>query len=164
MIDVAVETPLQDDVRVLVAELNETLLGLTPPEFCFHLTVEQMAEPSTTLFVARDDGAAVACGALKRHLDQEGGAIGELKRMYTRPSHRGRKIGAVIVERIEALARREGLRRLVLETGDRHPAAWTVYERAGFTRCGPVLDYPESQYSVFYAKDLSFSEKDLSAG
>ena len=151
MIVVAVETPLQDEVRALVAELNETLHALTPPEFCFHLTVEQMAEPATTVFVARDGGAAVACGALKRHA----GAIGEVKRMYTRPSHRGRKIGAVIVERIEALARQEGLKRLVLETGDRHPAAWAVYERAGFTRCGPVLDYPESQYSVFYEKDLS---------
>ena len=72
--------------------------------------------------------------------------------MYTRPSHRGRKIGAMIIERIEALAREEGLTRLVLETGDRHPAAWTVYERAGFTRCGPVLDYPDSKWSVFYEK------------
>ena len=77
MIAVAAETPLQDDVRVLVAELNETLLALTPPEFCFHMTVEQMAEPTTTLFVARDDGAAVACGALKRHED----GVGEVKRM-----------------------------------------------------------------------------------
>ena len=151
MIGIAVETPLQDEVRALVAELNETLLTLTPPEFCLHMTVEQMAEPSTTLFVARDGDAAVACGALKRH----DGAIGEVKRMYTRPSHRGRKIGAEIVKRIEAMARQEGLRRLVLETGDRHPAAWTVYERAGFTRCGPVLDYPESRYSVFYEKRLA---------
>jgi len=151
MIAIAVETPLQDEVRALVAELNETLHALTPPEFCFHLTVEQMAEPATTVFVARDGGAAVACGALKRHA----GVIGEVKRMYTRPSHRGRRIGAVIVERIEALARQEGLRRLVLETGDRHPAAWAVYERAGFTRCGSVLDYPESAWSVFYEKDLA---------
>jgi len=151
VIAVAAETPLQDDVCVLVAELNETLLALTPPEFCFHMTVEQMAEPTTTLFVARDDGAAVACGALKRHED----GVGEVKRMYTRPRHRGRRIGAVIVERIEALARQEGLRRLVLETGDRHPAAWAVYERAGFTRCGSVLDYPESAWSVFYEKDLA---------
>ena len=130
---------MQDDVRGLIAELNATLLELTPPEFVFHMTAEQMAEPDTTVFIAREDGQAVACGALKRHAD----GIGEVKRMYTRPSHRGRKIGAMIVEQIEALARREGLTRLVLETGDRHPAAWTVYERAGFTRCGPVLDYPE---------------------
>ena len=63
----------------------------------------------------------------------------------------------MIVERIESLARDEGLTRLVLETGDRHPAAWTVYERAGFTRCGPVLDYPESKRSVFYEKSLTRS-------
>jgi putative acetyltransferase len=148
---IEIETPLQDDIRVLVDELNVTLRELTPPEFCHHLTVEQMAEDATTVFVARDDGQAVACGALKRHA----GGIGEVKRMYTRPSHRGRKIGAQIVARIEALARDEGLARLVLETGDRHPAGWTVYERAGFTRCGPVLDYADVTWSVFYEKPLA---------
>jgi putative acetyltransferase len=150
-ITIAVETPLQEEVRALIAELNATLLELTPPEFCFHMSVDEMAEPSVTVFVARDDGAAVACGALKRHA----GGIGEVKRMYTRPSHRGQRIGALLVAEIEALARREGLKQLVLETGDRHPAAWTVYERAGFTRCGPVLDYPDSKWSVFYEKPLA---------
>jgi putative acetyltransferase len=149
-VEIAVETPLQDDVRALVEELNVALLDLTPPEHCYHLTVEQMAGRDTTVFVARDNGMAVGCGALKRQDD----ATGEVKRMYTRPSHRGQKIGARIVERVEALARQEGLKRLVLETGDRHPAAWTVYERAGFSRCGPVLDYPDSKWSVFYEKSL----------
>src|ERR1700741_4719056 len=139
-IEIAVETPLQDDVRALVQELNATLLELTPPEHCYHLTVEQMAGKDTTMFIARDNGLAIGCGALKRHDE----ATGEVKRMYTRPSHRGMKIGAEIVGRVEALARQEGLKRLVLETGDRHPAAWTVYERAGFTRCGAVLDYSPS--------------------
>ena len=143
-LDIAVETPLQDEVRVLIAELNATLLELTPPEHCHHLTVEQMADPSTTVFIARDAGQAVACGALKRH----GDGIGEVKRMYTRASHRGHEIGARIVEHIEALARQERLKRLVLETGDRHHAAWAVYERAGFNRCGPVLDYPDVTWSV----------------
>ena len=149
-IEIAIETPLQDDVRALVEELNATLLELTPLEHCYHLTVEQMAGDDTTVFIARDDGQAIGCGALKRHDD----TVGEVKRMYTRPSHRGRKIGAKIVERVETLARQEGLKRLVLETGDRHPAAWTVYERAGFSHCGPVLDYPDSEWSVFYEKSL----------
>ncbi len=150
-IAIATESPIQDEIRALIAELNAALLDLTPPEFCFHMTAEQMAGPETTVFVARDGGAAVACGALRRH---EGG-VGEVKRMYTRPSHRGLKIGQEIVEHIEALARDEGLNRLVLETGDRHPAAWAVYERAGFTRCGPVLDYPDSRWSVFYEKNIA---------
>jgi len=148
---IAVETPLQDEVRTLVAELNAVLLELTPPEHCHHLTVEQMADEDTTVFIAREGGAAVACGALKRHAD----GIGEVKRMYTRPSHRGRKIGEQIVARIEAMAREEGLERLVLETGDRHHAAWKVYERSGFVRCGPVLDYPDVEWSVFYEKALA---------
>jgi len=147
---IAVKSPLQDEVRTLVAELNAVLIELTPPEHCHHLTAEQMADASTTVFIARDGGTAIACGALKRHAD----GIGEVKRMYTRPSHRGRKIGEQIVARIEAMARSEGLKRLVLETGDRHHAAWKVYERAGFTRCGPVLDYADVTWSVFYDKCL----------
>ena len=150
-VEIRVETPLQDDVRALIAELNKALLELTPPEFCSHMTAEQMAAADTTVFIARDGGAAIACGALRRHKD----GVGEVKRMYTRPSYRGRKIGAAIVDRIETLARQEGMTRLVLETGDRHPAAWAVYERAGFTRCGPVLDYPDSAWSVFYEKSLT---------
>jgi putative acetyltransferase len=154
-IEIKAETPLQDDVRALIAELNTLLLELTPPEFCSHMTVEQMAAPDTTVFIARDGGTAVACGALRRHE----GSIGEVKRMYTRPSHRGRKVGAGIVGHIEALARQEGIDTLVLETGDRHPAAWTVYERAGFSRCGPVLDYPDSPWSVFYRKSLTVRQE-----
>ena len=154
MIDITIESPLQDDVRVLIAALNNTLLSLTPPEFCSHLTVEQMAQPDTTVFVARENGVAVACGALKRHAD----GVGEVKRMYTVPAHQGSGIGGGILSHIEAAARAEGLRELVLETGDRHPAAWRVYERGGFHRCGPVLDYPDSKWSVFYRKELGMAE------
>jgi putative acetyltransferase len=149
-ISIAVETPLTEEIRSLIAELNAALHALTPPEHCYHLTVEQMAGPDTTVFIARDKGAAVGCGALKRHAR----GIGEVKRMYTRPAYQGRGIGGRIVEEIETLSRAEGLRQLVLETGDRHPAAWHVYERAGFRRCGPVLDYPDTGSSIFYEKPL----------
>jgi putative acetyltransferase len=147
---IAVESPLQDDVRALIAELNAVLLDLTPPEFCYHLKPEEMAQPNTTVFVARLGGRSVAMGAIRRHA----GGIGEVKRMYTRPEVQGQGIGGAILAEIEALARRDGLSRLVLETGDRHPAAWRVYERGGFTRCGAVLDYGASPYSVFYEKVL----------
>ncbi len=150
---VGIESPLTDDMRALVGELNAVLIELTPPEFCFHMSVEEMAGPQTTVFVARDPatGEALGCGALLRHPD----GVGEVKRMYTRPQARGRGIGRAILEQIEALAETEGVAELVLETGDRHPAAWRVYERGGFVRCGPVLDYPDSSYSVFYRKALT---------
>ncbi len=149
---IEVESPLQDDVRELIAALNAHLFELTPPEFCSHMTVEQMADPDTTVWIARDEqGRAVACGALRRHA----GGIGEVKRMYTILSQQGQGIGGRILDRIEALAREEGLTHLVLETGHVHDAAYRVYERGGFTRCGPVLDYPDTGFSVFYEKALT---------
>lgn len=151
---IAIESPLQDDIRALIAELDAVLSELTPPEHCYHMTAEEMAGPETTVFVARENGKSVSMGSLKRH---EGG-IGEVKRMYTRPEYQGHGLGGRILCEIEGLATREGFVRLVLETGDRHPAAWRVYERGGFTRCGAVLDYPDTKWSVFYEKPLRREE------
>lgn len=151
---ITTETPLQDDVRVMVRDLNETMIPLTPRQFQFQLTVEQMAEPSVTVFVARDaSGRAVGMGSLKDH----GDGVGEVKRMWTLPEVRGLRVGSALVGRIEALAREKGIRRLVLETGEAlgFEAAYRVYERAGFSRCGAVLDYPDSGFSRFYEKILT---------
>lgn len=151
---IAIETPLQDDVRALVAALNAYMMPLTPREFQFQLTVEQMAERSVTLLVARDkDGHAVGMGALKDH----GEGLGEVKRMYTIDAVRGQRVGSALLARIELLARERGLSRLVLETGEApgFEPAWRVYENGGFTVCGALLDYPDSGYSRFYEKKIA---------
>lgn len=152
-VSVAVETALQDDVRAMVAGLNAHLKPLSPPKFQFHLTVEQMAEPSVAVFVARAAGGqAVGMAALKDH----GGGLGEVKRMYTLPEARGRRVSSRLLQGIEALAREKGLSRLVLETGEApgFEPAWRAYERGGFTACGAVLGYPDSGHSRFYEKKL----------
>src|SRR6185312_10785738 len=113
-VTVAIETPLQDDVRGLVERLNDHLLPLSPLEFQFKMTVEQMADSDTTLFVARDEtGAAVGMGALKAH----GSELGEVKRMFTVPEVRGQRVGRQLLERIVALARERGMGSVMLETG-----------------------------------------------
>jgi putative acetyltransferase len=152
-VTIAQETPLQDDVRALVADLNAYLIPLTPREFQFQLTVEQMAEPSVTLFVARAEGRPVGMGALKDH----GNSVGEVKRMFTLPEVRGKRVGTAILQQIEGLARQKHLARLVLETGEApgFEPAYRVYERGGFTTCGAVLDYPDSGFSRFYEKKLA---------
>lgn len=151
---IAIETPLQDDVRSLVEALNEHLLPLSPPEFQFKMTVEQMAGLDTTVFVARDEeGKAVGCGALKLHED----GVGEVKRMFTRLEVRGKRVGAALLDAIIALAVEKGVTHLVLETGTGpgFAGAWRLYENSGFTRCGAVLDYPDSEYSAFFEKRLA---------
>lgn len=151
---IAIESPLSDDVAALVAELNAWALLQTPREFTHHMSVEQMAAADTTVFIARDaSGAALSIGALKRHSE----GFGEVKRMYTRIEAHGAGLAGRILTEIEGLARREGLSRLALETGavEAFAAAWHVYARQGFTRCGAFLDYPiDSQHNVYYEKFL----------
>ena len=69
---------------------------------------------------------------------------------------RGQRVGAALLDAIEALARQKGVKTLKLETGNvaGFEPAWRLYERGGFTRCGAFLDYPDSQYSAFYEKAL----------
>lgn len=152
-ISIAIETPLQDDVRDLVAHLNAHLLPLSPLEFQFKMTVEQMAGSDTTLFVARDEaGRAVGMGALKIH----GPELGEVKRMFTRPEVRGQRVGRHLLERIVGLARERGLAEVMLETGtgDGMAEAHRLYTRYGFEPRGPFLDYPESEWSAFFELKL----------
>ena len=153
-ITIRAETPLQDDVRAMVEALNETMKPLSPPEFQFQLTVEEMAKPSVIVFVARDTaGKAVGMASLKEH----GDGLGEVKRMFTWPKVRGERVGSKLLQRVEAAAMEAGLTRLVLETGEApgFEAAWRVYDRGGYQICGAVLDYPDSGYSRFYEKTLA---------
>lgn len=147
---IAIESPLTADMDAMIGELNAVLRSLTPDEANYSMSAEEMTGPETTLFVARVDGKAAACGAFHRH---EGG-IGELKRFYARPDYRGLGLARRILDRITALAVREGFTSLVLETGHNYAPARRLYETAGFIECGPVLDYPESPYSVFYSRPI----------
>lgn len=151
-VSIAIESPLQDDVRALVQALNAFAFERTPKEYCHHMTVEQMAQPDTTLFVARDEsGAVLGMGALRRHA----GGVGEVKRMYVKTEAQGHGVGGAILAHIEQLAREEGLAQLVLETGSNFEAARRVYERGSFAGCGPVLDYAPSPWTAFYEKTLT---------
>jgi len=151
---VTVETPLQNDVRDLISALNDFLAPLAPAEFTFQMSVEDMAETGTTVFVARDDdGAAVGVGALKDH----GEGLGEVKRLFARPEVRGKRVGVRLLNAIQDKARVSGHKRLVLETGvgDAYAGAYRLYENAGFKQCGAVLDYPENDHSAFFEKELT---------
>lgn len=151
------ETPLQDDVRELVALLNEHLLPLSPLEFQFKMTVEQMAGADTTVFVARNEaGRAVGIGALKIADNREA----EVKRMFTRPEVRGQRVGVALLDAITDLARQKGVHHLMLETGTGpgFDGAHRLYERSGFTVRGPFFDYPDSEWSAFFEKRLDMAQ------
>lgn len=153
MVTIAIETPLQDEVREMIVALNAYMKPLSPPEFQFQMTAEQMADEKTTVFVARNDiGEAIGMGSLKVETPQ----LAEVKRMYTKPEIRGERVGSKLLAEITKLADEKGIAELALETGEAEgfEGAYRLYENNGFTQCGAFLDYPDSGYSRFYKKKM----------
>jgi len=136
----------------LVAALDAELTRRYPEEGAnhFRLDLEEVADGRGAFLIATRGGLPIGCGAVRR-LDERDA---EIKRMYVSPGERGRGVGRVILAALEAEARRLGLCRLVLETGDRQPEALGLYERAGFARIPPFGEYVESPLSVCMAKRI----------
>jgi putative acetyltransferase len=136
-------------IQRLNAELTERYPN--PDDRHFGLTAAQVGDGRGVFLVARIDGAAVGCGAL-RQLDP---ATGEIKRMYVSPSSRGTGVGRGLLAELERHARRLGLRRLVLETGTRQQEALALYRRSGFAPIPCFGEYVGSSASVCMAKALA---------
>ena len=146
----APESPRQAAVIRLLDALDAYQSALYPAESNHLLDVDALAASDVRFFVARLDGEAVGCGALR--IDPAG--WGELKRMFVSPEARGLKLGRRILDRIEEEARREGLDCLRLETGIHQPEALGLYRSAGYVERDAFGDYSPDPLSVFMEKRL----------
>ena len=146
---IEVERADQADVEALLLEARALMSGLYPPESCHGLDLGSYERPEITLFVAREGGIAVACGAYL--LEYHGTA--EIKSMFVAPEARGRGIGRAILTAIEAAVRGR-VSALRLETGVKQLAAIRLYEAAGFRRRGPFGSYTDDPLSIFMEKPL----------
>jgi GNAT superfamily N-acetyltransferase len=90
-------------------------------------TPNELTPPRGYFVVARLNGTAVGCGALKCHAD-----FGEIKRMWVAASSRGLGIGRRILLHLEKLARRKHLRVLRLETNSALVEAQALYKGCGY--------------------------------
>jgi GNAT superfamily N-acetyltransferase len=136
----------------LIVALNAELSTRYPEEGAnhFRLDADEVAEGRGAFFIAYADGKPVGCGATRR-LDA---GTTEIKRMYVSPDARGRGVGRAILTALEAESHRLGVRRIVLETGERQPEALALYARAGFARIPAFGEYIGSPLSVCMAKRL----------
>jgi GNAT superfamily N-acetyltransferase len=85
--------------------------------------------PNGEFLVAVADGELIGSGGWRSH-----GEDAELKRMYTAPHARGRGVARRILAAVEESARRQGRKRLILETGDKQPEAIGLYTSCGYER------------------------------
>jgi GNAT superfamily N-acetyltransferase len=89
-----------------------------------------------------------------------GEGIGEVKRMFILPEHRGRGYGKELMHALVARAEELDYSILRLETADFMPAALKVYRAAGFKERG---EYPGGEVPEWYRPYCIFMEKKLTS-
>ena len=144
------EDPAAAEARALIDELDQYLIGLYDPEENHLLDIESLRAPDVSFYVARVDGVALACGALR--VIEPG--VGEVKRVYASPRSRGQGLGRRILETLESRARELGLKEMKLETGNQQAEALALFKAFGFRPCGPFGGYPQGVTSLFFVKTV----------
>jgi GNAT superfamily N-acetyltransferase len=105
------------------------------------------------LVVREDDGTAVGCGGLKLlDADSAETRTAEIKRMWLDPSTRGRGLGALLLDALEAAARELGATRGVLDTNATLEAALSLYRLHGWRETAAYNDNPYATH--WFAKEL----------
>lgn len=147
---ITLESPSQPDVRQLIQELDDYQIPLYPAESHHGVDISVLEQPNVLFAVARSDtGTALACGAI---VLEDG--YGELKRMYTVPAQRGQGIARRLLAFLEAEAQARGCSAFALETGYLQTDAIQLYQRCGYSLCGPFGAYLEDPNSVFMQKKI----------
>lgn len=141
--------PHEPGATALLQASHAYLQSLYPPEDNYFLSIDALAEPHITFIVAEQNGQTIGCAALAHKT-----TYGEVKSMFTALAARGIGTGSILMDALEATARAQNLPMMKLETGDNLYPAHRLYERHGFTRCGPFGNYVEAVHSVFMEKLL----------
>jgi GNAT superfamily N-acetyltransferase len=119
--------------------------------------------PEGAFFVAYLGGEPVACGGWRTlshfTVAQTAGTeiaedVAEIKRMYAMPTVRGTGVGAAVIAALEESARTHGMRRMVLETGQRQPEAISFYRKWGYERIVNYGFYKDEPDCLSFGRDL----------
>ena len=149
MIVVEPTSPRANGTQDLLELSHALMLSLFSPESCHFLDLDALEADNIHLFAAREGLDFLGTGALAI---KDG--YGEVKSMFTLEAARGQGVGAALLRQLEDTAREHGLTSLKLETGDTLHAAHRLYERNGFTFCGPFGHYKDIPESLFMVKSL----------
>ncbi len=150
VLEITPERPDTPDAISLIEELEALLAPQYPIESRHGLSAERLIAESVAFFVVRLDGAPAGCGGIKLVANE----YGELKRMYVRPSFRGRGLAKRLVDALAAHACEQRVPLLRLETGIHQLEAIGLYERVGFYQIPPFGPYRADPLSLCFEKLL----------
>jgi len=103
----------------------------------------ELVPPAGLFLIARLDGQAVGCGALK----VKGRRLGEIKRMWVAPCVRGLGIAQRLLDALEKHAVEIGLGKLQLDTNRTLGEARALYARNGYVEISP---YNTNAYAHYW--------------
>ncbi|MEM1009565.1 MAG: GNAT family N-acetyltransferase [Myxococcota bacterium] len=138
-------------VQVIAAHIQHGDMHY-PAESNHHLTPSEHEKNEVLLYAAFVDQECCGVAGLQ-HLDRSNA---ELKTMHVLQRFRGKGIGRTLVDRVIHAAQSGGYSTIWLETGSRKASseARRLYERIGFSYCGPFGRYKEDPESVFMCLDV----------
>lgn len=151
LIKISREAPRQDDVVALIRQSDALMQALYPAESNHLVDIDALARPDVHVFVAREAGRALGCGAFV--LGQGGQA--ELKRVFVDPAARGKGVARAILQALERAAAAAGVTLMQLETGIKQAEAIALYRRFGYVERGPFGAYRPDPLSLFMEKRLT---------
>ena len=111
----------------------------------------ELVPPSGLFLLARLDGEALGCAALKRI----GEGVGEIKRMWVSPAARGLGIAQRLLDALEHHAAAMGLSMLRLDTNRTLTEARALYARNGYREIPAYNDNPYADH--WFEKPLQAS-------
>ena len=150
---ISVEPPASADARACVAayirELAERFEeGFDPGNGNPTPDDEALTPPAGCFLVARMDGRAAGCGALRRLSP----GIGEIKRMWVAPEARGLGLSRRLLVALEDQALGLGLERVRLDTNRALMEAQALYRSAGYRDIARFNDNPYADF--WFEKEL----------
>ena len=95
------------------------------------------------------------CGIAVSFLKEQEPQYAELMSMWVAPKHRRTSTGRLLVDAVEAWARRSGAHTLQLMVTSSNLAAISFYQRLGFTPSGRTEPYPNDPALIEYEMSKS---------
>jgi GNAT superfamily N-acetyltransferase len=151
-------TPHDDRARFVLADLEReydarygNLFGEPASTEINRYGTDVFEAPGGTFLLLLRQGQPISAGAFMTVGD---GTV-EFKRMWTAADQRGHGYAHLVLDELEAEARRRGNTTVVLSTGPRQPEAVRLYLRAGYTPLFDVTEDPATIVIHHFRKELS---------
>jgi GNAT superfamily N-acetyltransferase len=154
------------DAQLLIAQVQAEYVRIYGGADLAPIDATEFLPPDGTFLVGYLGDSPVAMGGWRRHGPEHPETAGsaEIKRMFVTEAGRGRGLARAVLAELERTAQAAGVRRIVLETGYKQPAAIALYRSAGYDDITPFGYYADTPGSVHLAKVLPAMAPAGSAG